>query len=193
MEEFVTLIFFITGLVLSFNIGVVMDGLLLKRNQASTCLTIIGWVFFGALFLFINAFLNLVSALLFLGKTHGRHVGKWRKFLLIPSPYRFVGFMHAMWFFLVEIIISISLGYLSTPFLLGLVSHNYLLMTPLFFITISCFVILFFRLLPYKNKSLWFKVSAWLVLVISSGILFYLLSESPQNVSLTLSNITTST
>jgi len=61
MIEFNSVPLIITSLILSFNVGFIMDGLFLRRGKKETALTPLGWIYFGLLSLIPNLFILFIN------------------------------------------------------------------------------------------------------------------------------------
>jgi hypothetical protein len=155
----------VTGLVLSFNIGAVMDQIFLRRNERSTSLTIFGWGFYSILSFAFHAVINLVR-FVFSHFSRSRRHFRWYTLFQIPDANDFINFQSAVVFYLIEIIVGVWLGFMSNPLLETLIGLNSFILFPLFLSILGWFAILFLGNLPYSNKSQPYKILAYIVTAI---------------------------
>ena len=183
------LAFIVTTILLAFDLSLILDGIFLKRNEKSTYLTIFGWLYFGVIFFIINSMSNFFILIFqFLKKRRNRKF-RWFNILNLPKWKKFAEFRYAVFFYLIEIVTGILAGFEVTPAVIFLTSQSKFYLIPLLIITICCFAILFFRALPYKNKSMPFIIISWIIIAICIIITAIFVYQQFQSVSI-LSNAT---
>ncbi len=165
-------LFSLIVIVMSFNVGIFMDGLFLRRED-NPVLRLTGWLFFGLLFFVLNLIMNLFREVYYLLKT--KKLKNWKKFIKLPDRGKYVGFWWAAFFYLFEIFAGVLAGFSVSPSISTIMESNTLFSIPLLFATFGCFGIFFFNSLGYKQKRLPFVIASYVVVLISSSIMAYLM------------------
>ena len=166
--------------ILAFNVGALCDKLFLKRDQKSTTLTVLGWVYNGLLFVLMNV---AVNACRFLGSAITKKAKRyqWKTVFVLPDVHKFVKFGYSLWFLLVEIATGIFVGLLVEPSVAGVIALNSVVVYPLFGATCGWFGVLVFRQLPFSQKSHKYVIAANVLTYACLAITLWLLWH-PQSV-----------
>jgi len=155
-------------IILPFNIGVIVDGLFLSRERKGTALTPIGWMYIGAIIVFINGFTSLLKSI-------AKRKVQFEMFIKIPESHKFVSFDKAIFFYLIEISTGILLGLYLTPMVQNALKINTVFIFPFLVMVLSTFFTLFFKALPYAEKRRPFLILSYIILGISFLVTLYLL------------------
>lgn len=149
--------FILTLLLLTFFIGMVCDGLLLKIFENGTRITKIGRIYFWFIYFIINiliiAFVLFFRLFAIIFKKKARNNKKIVKWYTKLPPSQLLRFGEAVRFYGIEILTSLGISLLVSPFVVFLVGINKKLLIPLVIISFFSIIIIILRNLGYKNKS----------------------------------------